>query len=344
MLTPANVFEEIKSRSERSDDPIRFYWIDVSSERGEVDRNRFVRLLHDQAGDYPVRAVILRTPGFMDANSVMNDLAEVLEDCKRDLLSTDMLARIGASGHVDIALIARRELKLAITSSPLVLPAWFPLRATEEVTARIEDLTWTTRVPLSAPEAHVSDLQRLLYELDGALLTRLRAVGERDHRLQMALLARIRKESENTLTIDELATVAHDALQTVRNPRHYRPRSTGPTPVSRLWKATIEQPATGLQKLAKGLAQGLQVAPADADGHAESVVGVLARPTNPMDPEVRWAFNMIVTVGAACQLATAAAHADAYARYPVRLLGSLSRDLQRTLDDFIRVLVAGGDG
>ena len=346
MLTPANVFEEIKSRSERSDDPIRFYWIDVSSQREGVDRNRFVRLLHDRAAAYPVCAVILRAPGFMDANSVMNDLAEVLEDCKRDLLSKNMRDRIARAGHIDIALIARRELKLAVTSSPLVLPAWFPLRATEEVTARIEDLTWTTRVPLSAPEAHISDLQRLLYELDGVLLARLQAVSERDHdrRLQMTLLDRIRRKSETSLTTDALATVALTALETVRNPRHYRPRSTGPTPVSRLWRATIERPASGLQQLAKSLAQGLQVTPADADGHMESVVGVLARPTDPMDPAVRWTFNMIVTVGAACQLATAAAHADAYARYPVRLLGSLSRDLQRTLDDFIRVLEAGGDG
>ena len=119
MLTPTNVFAEIERRRERSDDPIRFYWVDISTEGGGGDRNRFVRSLHDQAGSYPMRAVILRTPGFMDANSVMNDLAAVLEGCKRDLLSTEMRRRIGRRGYLDIALIARRELKLAITSSPL---------------------------------------------------------------------------------------------------------------------------------------------------------------------------------------------------------------------------------
>ena len=341
MLTPGNVFEEIKRRRERSDDPIRFYWVDISTEVGGGDRNLFVRSLHGQAGDYPVRAVILRTPGFMDANSVMNDLAEVLEACRHDLLSAEMRGRIVRSRCLDVALIARRELKLAITSSPLVLPDWFPVHPAQEVTARIDDLTWTTRVPLSAPEALMGDLRRLLCELDRALLERLRAVGarDRDRRLQMAVLDRIRAKREITFTIDDLVAAAQAELQAVRNPRDYRPRSTGPTMISRLWRATVERPSSELRKLAKSLAQALQVGPTDIDGHAESVVAVLGRPTNPIgEPEVRWAFDVVLTVGAACQLATAAAHADEYARYPVRLVGSLSRDLQGALDSFVRVL------
>ena len=342
MLTPSNVFEEIKIRRKRSDDPIRFYWVDISAEGGEGDRNRFVRLLHQQAGPYPVRAVILRTPGFMDANSVMNDLSEVLAGCKHELLSAGMRGRIGQSRHTDIVLIARRELELAITSSPLVLPDWFPLHASQEVTARIDDLTWTTRVPLSAAEAHMGDLRRLLYELDDALLERLRVVGEQrdaDRRLQMSLLDRIRANSEKTLAIGELVAAARTELRAVRSPRDYRPRSTGPTMISRLWRATVEKPANELHQLANSLATALRIVPGSIGAHEESIVTVLGRPTNPIrDPAARWAFDVIATVGAACQLATAAAHADAYVRYPVRLVGSLSRDLQRALDDFIRVL------
>ena len=343
MLTPDNVLEEIKRRHKRSDDPIKFYWVDVSTEAGGGDRQQFVRLLHERAGSHPLRAVILRTPGFMDANSVMNDLADVLEGCKRDLLDDDMRRRIGRRGYLDVALIARRPLRLAVTSSPLVLPAWFPVRAGQEVTARIDDLTWTTRIPLSAPEAGVDELRRLLYELEHALLGRLRLVAEADpdRRLQMAFLDRIRAKSETGLGVGELFEVAGRDLQSVRNPRDYRPRSTGPTVISRLWRATIERPSAALCKLAESLAKALQVAPESIGGHAESLVAVLGRPTSPIrDPAVRWAFDIVLSVGAACQLATAAAHADAYAPYPVRLVGSLSRDLQRALDDFVRVLEA----
>ena len=111
--------------------------------------------------------------------------------------------------------------------------------------------------------------------------------------------------------------------------------------VSRLWRATAETPKDGLQKMAKSLAIALSVARGAVDTHDESIIAVLGRPTNPIeDATVRWAFDVILTTGAACQLATAAAHADAYSHYPVRLVGSLSRDLQRALDGFIRMLEA----
>lgn len=341
MLMPADVLHEIKQRGAATDAPIRFYWVDVSSETGGGNRNRFVRALHERAGDYPLRAVILRTPGFRDPNSVMNDLAEVLEGCKSQLLGADMRRRIGHGGHVDIVLVARRELNLAITSSPVLLPEWFPLRAGEEVTAKIEDLTWTTRVSLSSTETHMGDLRRLLHDLDSALVERLADVGERDtdRRLQMPFLGEIKAKSEESLPIHTFLDSARAELRAVRNARDYRPRSIGPTPVSRLWRATQEKSASRLPRLAKALAKALQVRSEYIGLHDESVVAVLGRPAQPItDPTLRWAFDVIVTVGAASQLSTAAAHADAYARYPARLVGALSRDLRRAMDGFTRVL------
>jgi len=340
MPTPGNVFEEIRRRRERSDDLIRFYWVDISTEDGGGDRDQFVMSLSDRAGAYPLCAAVLRTPGFIDANLAMNDLAEMLESCKHDLLAADMRERISRSRYLAGALIARRDLRLAITSSPLVLPDWFPLRANQEVIARIDDLTWTALVPLSAPEARINDLNRLLYELDDALLTRLRAVGEQDRRSVMSFTSRLSQIQRKTDDFDRLMADARAALTIVRNPRDYRPRSIGQTVISGLWRATIESAPGQLQKLAKSLATALQVVPGDIESHAESIMAVLGRPTNSMNPDVRWAFDVIVTIGAACQLATAASHADAYARYPVRLVGAFSRDLQRALDDFVRVLGA----
>lgn len=340
MLTPGNVFEEIRRRRGRSDDLIRFYWVDISTEDGGGDRDQFVVSLNDRAGTYPLCAVVLRTPGFTDANLAMNDLTEVLQSCKPDLLAADMRERISRSRYLDVALIARRDLRLAITSSPLVLPDWFPLRAKQEVTARIDDLTWTALVPLSAPEARINDLNRLLYELDDALLTRLQAVGEQDRRSVMSLTSRLSQIQRETDDFDRLMADAYAALKVVRNPRDYRPRSIGPTVISGLWRATIQSGPGQLQKLANSLATALQVVPGNIGSHAESIMAVLGRPTNPMNPEVRWTFDVIATIGAACQLATAASHADAYAGYPVRLVGAFSRDLQRALDGFVRVLGA----
>ena len=51
-----------------------------------------------------------------------------------------------------------------------------------------------------------------------------------------------------------------------------------------------------------------------------------------MDARVQWAFGLIVTVRGACQLVTAAAHADEYPRFGAQLLQSTSRDLRSFLD------------
>ena len=288
--------------------------------------------------------VVLRVPGFVDPNAVMNDLGNVLEHCESDLRVPDMRERLARHGFVDFVLISRREFALAATSSPLQVPEWFPVSAGREVTARIEDLTWSAGVALSAPEAHTGEIKRLLCELDGILLERVREVGARDHRLVRGLLDRIHPDSEESVSLDDFLSRAQAALDKVRNPLDYRPSARSGTVVGRLWSLTARTHPDGLGKVAVNLAKALQIGDRGIDGHEESIMAVLGRPTNPMgDAGKRWAFDIIVTVRAACQFVTAAAHADAYARYPVRLVGSLSRELQRSLDGFVEVL-GGGSG
>ena len=307
------------------------------------DRNRFRQLLRDAAGDYPLVPVVLRVPGFVDPNAVMNDLGTVLEGCESDLRAADMRERIARSGFVDFVLISRREFALAPTSSPLQVPEWFPVSAGQEVTVRIEDLTWSAGVALSAPEAHTGEIKRLLYELDGILLERVREVGQADHRMVRGLLDRIQRGGADSGSLDGFLSKARAGLDQVKNPRDYRPSARSGSVVGGLWNVTARTHPDGLAKVAGGLAEALQVGELRIEGHEESILAVLGRPTNPIaDAGKRWAFDVIVTVRAACQFVTAAAHADAYARYPVRLVGSLSRELQRSLDGFVAV-VGGGE-
>ena len=57
-----------------------------------------------------------------------------------------------------------------------------------------------------------------------------------------------------------------------------------------------------------------------------------------------WAFGLIVTVRAACQLVTAAAHADEYPRFGAQLLQSTSRDLRSFLNGAVKKLRDPEDG
>ena len=316
-----------------------FYWVAITAEDDGGDRNRFRQLLRDAAGDYPLVPVVLRVPGFVDPNAVMNDLGAVLESCKREVRAPDVRERLARHGFVDFVLISRREFALAATSSPLLVPEWFPVSGGQEVTARIEDMTWSAGVALSAPEAHTGEIKRLLYELDGLLLEGVREVGATDHRWVRGLLDRIHPDSEESVSLDDFLSKAQATLDKVRNPLDYRPSARSVTVVGRLWSLTARTHSDGLAKVAGSLATALQVGDRGIESHEESIVAVLGRPSNPIGgPGKRWAFDLIVTVRAACQFVTAAAHADAYARYPLRLVGSLSRELQRSLDGFVEVL------
>lgn len=345
MLTPHDVLAEIRRRrgsTEGSDEPVRFYWVTLTPEDDGGNRDRYRRLLRETAGDYPLLPVVLRVAGFEDPNAVMNDLAAVLESCRNELRSPDIRDRIVGHGFADFALVARKELALAATSSPLVLPDWFPIRSGEEVTATIEDLTWTAAVPLSAQVARMGEIKRLLCELDRVLVRRLETVAREDHRRVQSLLERIRQGSAKPGSFDDFLSAAKETLVGVRNPRDYRPSSRSPTVVGQLWSVSGRTTPDRLPKLAKSLARALHLAAFDMEGHEESMAAVLGRPTNPVrDAGDRWALDVVGTVRAACQLVTAAAHADAYPRFPVRLLGSVSRNLRRSLDGFVELLERG---
>ena len=265
MAKPQHVLDDVRRRRRRAGDPgdpIRFYWVAITPEDDGGDRNRFRQLLRDAAGDYPLVPVVLRVPGFADPNAVMNDLGAVLEGCENDLRALEMRERLARHGFVDFVLISRREFALAATSSPLQVPEWFPVSAGQEVTARIEDLTWSVGVALSAPEAHAGEIKRLLCELDHVLLGRVQEVGKADHRMVRGLLDRIQRGGADSGSLDGFLLKARTALDQVKNPRDYRPSARSGTVVGHLWSLTARTQPDGLAKVAGSLAKALQIAAA----------------------------------------------------------------------------------
>lgn len=185
----------------------------------------------------------------------------------------------------------------------------------------------------------LSELRRLLYEIDGILVTRIRWSWEADHRHVQALWECIQREGD-----DDVAGALNrieEALGNVANPTSFRPSTArNPTLVGRLWGRANSISPERLRRLARTVASALQV---DDLELAEEVplVGVLNRPTNPIpDAPIRWCFHLIVVLRTACQLATAAAHADDYPLFPAVLLRAVSRDLRQFLDAAIRILKA----
>lgn len=334
MLEPSHVVGEIQRWSKDSSDTLRFFWVNVSAAQRIGDRDQFAEQLRLSAGGHPLYPVVLRMGGFTDSNAVMADLDRVLDFARDGLCAPSMRKRIEESGLLDVVLVAKREFGLALTSSPIVLPKWFPVTPSMEVKAAIVDLTWSATVSLSAPEGHAGDIKRLLLELDRALIGRLETSQRRDHNKVNSLLAKLKIES-----FDDFVSDAYKVLDGVRNPLDYRPSARNPTPVGQIWRATSQTHADKLVSTAKSLAQALDISPSRIGESEEAIVTVLSRPSGPIPDSVdRWAFDVIMAVGAACRFVTAAAHADDYSRYPVWLVGSLSRDFQRSLDRMVGVL------
>ena len=259
----------------------------------------------------------------------MNDVLEVLNDAQAEIRAVQNAAT--KVGGVDLVLLGRDDLKLADTSSPILLPDWFPVAPGQTPPVRIEDLTWSARVSLSDPTLALDDLSRILHDLDHALTNRLQVSLETDHRLTNSLWDRICRNNER---IDDALRRMRTNLNAVSNPTAYRPSTAHgrPTVVSLLWAHANRKAPDEVQGTARALADGLRIDDIDVDMDDAPLAAVLNRPSNRMEARVHWAFCLIVTVRGACQLVTAAAHADEYPRFGAQLLQSTSHDLRLFLD------------
>lgn len=323
MLEPKTVVENLSSRPP---EPLRVFWVRVGG-----DRNTFERHLVQLRAQCPIVPWVLRKPAlFQNPNSVMSDVLEILNDAREEIQAVQNAAT--KAGGLDLVVLGRTDLKLADTSSPILLPDWFPVAPGQTPPVRIEDLTWSARLSLSDPTLALDDLRRILHDLDHALTNRLQVSLETDHRLTNSLWNRIRRKGRIS---DDLPRMKAK-LNTVSNATAYRPSvAHSLTVVGLLWGYANSKAPDDLQRTAGALADALQIEDADVERDDASLAAVLNRPANPMDARVRWAFALIVTVRGACQLVTAAAHADEYPRFRAQLLQSTSHDLRSFLDDAV---------
>ena len=334
-MHPEQLVEEVRRRRERVQDisGLHVFWITLPGE----NRDEFATALRQVRGDWPLVPVILRTSGlFRDPNAVMNDVASILQDAKDEIMA--MVDCVRQWKGVDLVLLSRSELRLALTSSPLRLPEWFPVMPGQTVAAYIDDLTWSVRVRLSDGVVALNDLRRIIYELDRALLARILETRRADHRPAQALWDRIRRQDESDI---ELVLQGIDAkLRSITNLDDFRPStSRSPTMTGRLWFEANRNSPDKLRKVAEALARALRADRLDPGRDDVSLIGVLNRPSAPIeDMGTQWSFHLIVTLRCACQLMTAAAHADEYPLFPDVLLRATSLDLRRFLDDAIRML------
>lgn len=289
-------------------------------------------LRHHLSGEAVV-SLVVRGGLFENPNSVMVDLVELIER-NRSVFTALKGSPYDAPGKWGLVLLARSELSLAQASSPVTLPEWFPVHGGRTVHTTIEDLTWTADAPLNGRESNVDEICRTLFDLEGAALSRLKAVHEFDHGLSNSLLQLIRRKSDPPESFNQILGAALNYRGEVRNPSGFRPSvKDGRSLTARLWHLVATTPADQLRGPGQALAVALNLSDKETISYHESVLSVLFRPSQrDSDLRVRFCRNLFVVVASSCRLTTAAAHSDEYSTYPIPLLRTLSQDLRRSLD------------
>ena len=363
-LTVNQVLEHISANPPSAMEKLRVFWLARSHQR-----DQFVIELNNSASDLPVVGIVVRGVSFLDPNSLSADVINLMNS-NQGLFTSEIQAKLRDRGRLDLVLIAKTHLHLAGTDSQVTLPIWSPVCPGREEPFRIEDLTWQIMEPIDSSRTKINEIASLIYQLDGALLDRLITQSQLDRGELDGLFNEVRiKESSNTKaeTLDEFLDKARLARLEIHNPSSFRPSSTGPFIVGRLWSLAGKTAPESMTDKGKKLARALGLSNAEEEPSYTSIISVLGRPNRIERRGERQCRSLISTLQVACrlieeasphrnhlkfkgrvsssrigtnllltirsvgQLTTAAAHSDTYPCYPVHILQSLSIDLRSAL-------------
>lgn len=322
-IDPDRLAENVSERFLASSSVLCVYWMAVSG-----DRESYAERLRNSIRDYPIAVFIVRDISFSNPNAIAADVVNLINTNREN--SREVFAGTRGQRHLGIVMLGRMPLSVAQASSPVTLPDWFPIRPGESVDILVEDLTWVVDAPLNCEEARVDDICVALYDLEGALINRLTIAHQARHNAGNALMEHIRQTSdEKYVELLQQFTETHGRVSVASA---FRPSlRAAKSLISRIWGIVQKRNPDGLHKPSAALAEALGLERNIAPGW-ESIVSVLNRQSNAdVSPSQRFARGVLITVGASCQYITAAAHADAYGRYPVPLLISFSYDLRKSL-------------
>lgn len=321
--------EVIRRRLRSSSCEVNVYWMKVTERRDD-----YAAILRQELVDDPVVVTVIRDQRFTNANAILNDLVDLITENRA--LCEERLGN--ACGPCAFVLLARTELAIAQSSSPVVLPSWFPMRGGTTVSTRMEDLTWSAEAPLGA--ARIGELCEGLLDIESALYSRISRVRSLDHRKTSAFLHLVRREQAETL--DDILQAASQHLAGVTTPAGFRPSlRDGRALVARLWSVVQARQPEQLAQPSQAMASALDLPQTFDLEWYESLSSVLRRPSGG-EPNValRFCRNLLMSITTSCQLITAAAHEDDYGHYSVALIRSTSYDLRRSLADSEAVIRA----
>ncbi|WEO78704.1 hypothetical protein BJQ94_06650 [Cryobacterium sp. SO2] len=281
--------------------------------------------------------VVVRSGGFDNPNSLMQDLARLI-DSHRDHLAAFFSQRPAIPGRIGLVLLARSELRIPQSSSPVIWPEWVPGVGGREISCFIQDITRSVDVALDSSELGLERLSRSIYDLEWALARRLKTINKVRPHAQTIMWDMIRGNQDHAGMDGFLESVTR-ALSSEGTVESYRPTGRGARSLcGRLWVRMQMREPRAVAPLAKAVATALGLEDLEIDTPpSQTLFSVLSR-SGPSAQDAsrgeQFARDILVTNANACQLITCAAHAGDYGRYPLGLLQGVADELHRGITGF----------
>lgn len=323
---PSRAAEAISEIALQETAPLSAFWLAIAGNRDDYAK-RLAPLLRKHA--MPV--LIVRRARFDNANALMTDLVQVLEE-NRPVFLESLRQHRPDTRRVSIVLLAHTELAIGQGSSPVIWPEWVPDVGGQQVPCFITDITRRIDVPMHAPELNAARINRALYAVDVALVQRLIRVTSFAPRAHESFFAMVKKRGD--ISWQAYLANAKSSLGKVLNTDSYRPSQRwADSVVARLWEIGQKYSARDSEDAARALASALDISDGDKlEGSHKGLFAILARGNGSPKPAAdQFCRDTIVAVSAACQYVTCAVHNDRYPRLPLNLLTSVLDDMHRSL-------------
>ncbi len=303
-------------------------WVVASS-----GRTALAESLADRPSVDGLRVVplVLRDELFEIPNAVLEDLLRLVEG-SRDVIEKRM-ADATEDETVVLVVISLCSLNIPQVTSPVGLPIWMPAFGGRVLPLHIDDLETNAYGPMDSPLAHIDRLKGTLFECDNAIVRRLHSVKSDSRSAVVGFWNDVRDSSRGGETISAFLDGATAYLATVHNASGYRPNvKEGITVVARVVRLVGSHAPDYLAKSGERFLDALVLGEATEATIRLSLHGALNRTSQPVSNGRRIiGSNLLLTIYAAHQFTTAAAHSDAYTPQLLSVMSATSFDLAETL-------------
>lgn len=312
---------------------IYLFWLEISDGRDEL-----CAALDPVLRPLGVVPLALRSPLLRDPNAWSQDAVQLIADNRESF--EEFRDLIAAGRSTGVLVLAKTRLPVAQSSSPALLPGWFPSYGGRQVAAFARDVLASAGCSLKAQVLRIEDLCELLYELELVMCKRHEILLAANKHQGVALWDSFLRDRSKFDNRGEFLVAWKAGIASVRDARSFRPSLTaGWSLVAALWASFLDTRPSALTAQGDKFADFLGLNSTMSPFVRAPLLPILFRSANEKNVTERAKLGrgLIVLAGVACQLSTAAAHADQYGLVRAATATSLSIDLR---DAFVRLVSA----